>query len=124
MEIIQNTTSDPDQVLEKLSDANFHKTFKPGLQSSSQMDISNFERDLQEARAICDAGDPACPSRKRILPAEAHRLAEQERLDTTRFLSELRSVVEQMARGNGRRTLILISDGFSLVPGETSFTLL
>jgi hypothetical protein len=36
----------------------------------------------------------------------------------------LRSVVEQVARGDGRRTLILISDGFLLAPGKAPFTLL
>jgi VWFA-related protein len=51
-------------------------------------------------------------------------LADHERYRTTQFANQFRAVVEQLARGNGRRTLVLVSDGFPLAPGAVSFGLL
>jgi len=75
-------------------------------------------------RAACDARDPSCAPRKRGLPGQAEALAERERVWTAQFLAEFRSIVEQLARGGGRRTLILISDGFLLAPAKIPFELL
>ena len=124
MEIVQNVTSDPGKVLETLRGANFRKIFQQSQRSSSQFEISRYEGDLQEVRAACDGGDSSCEIRKKGLPPQARELAQHERVNTTQFLAEFRSVVEQLARGAGRRTLVLISDGFSLAPGEISFGLL
>ena len=124
MEIVQNTTSDPAKVLETLGGADFRKIFQQSQKGSSEADISRYESALRETRAACDSGDPSCESRKRALPSDANNLAESERNDMTRFLAQFRSVVEQLARGDARHTLILISDGFLLAPGEIPFTLL
>ena len=51
-------------------------------------------------------------------------LADHERYRTMQFAGEFRVVVEQVARGNGRRTLILVSDGFPLAPGAVPHELL
>jgi VWFA-related protein len=121
MQVLQNTTSDPAKVLETFAEANFKNIYQPG---ESNFEIAQYERDLQEVRAACDAGDISCGPRKKVLPSQAESVAEQERLRTAQFLAEFRSVVEQLARSNGRRTLILMSDGFSLSPAKTSFDLL
>jgi len=86
--------------------------------------MANFERELEEVRAACDARDPSCPSRKQALPSQANQLAEHEGFNTAQFLRQFGSLVEQLARGHGRRTLILISDGFLLTPGKIPFSLL
>ena len=122
MEIIQNVTSDPAKVLETFRSPHF--LYTSGQKSSSQMEVDQYERELQDVRAACDGGDSSCGIRKQLLPAGARQLAEHERLRTIQFLSELRSVLEQWSRGAGRRTLVLISDGFLLAPGELSFELL
>jgi VWFA-related protein len=124
MEIVQNATSDPAKVLETLGGANFRKMFQQSQKSSSQFYVSRYEGELQEVRTACDAGDSICGIRKQSLPQQANGLAEHERFSTTQFLTQLRSVVEQLARGDGRRTLVLISDGFLLAPGKISFGLL
>jgi len=121
MEVLQNTTSDPAKVLETFAEANFKKVYQPG---DAQVDIAQYERDLQDARAACDAKSPTCLPLEKLLPSRARALAEQEKLKTAQFLAEFRSVVEQLARTNGRRTLILMSDGFSLMPAKTAFDLL
>jgi VWFA-related protein len=121
MQVIQNTTADPAKVLEAMAESNFRKIYQPPV---SQSDIAQFERDLQEVRAACDGGDPSCRPRKQGLPSQAEALAEHERSRTAQFLAELRYMVEQLASGNGRRTLILISDGFLLAPGKIPYDLL
>jgi VWFA-related protein len=121
MQVLQNTTSDPAKVLETFAESNFKKIYQPG---DSQFEIAQYERDLQEVRAACDAGDMSCVPRKKALPSQAESVAEQERLKTAQFLAEFRSVVEQLAHTKGRRTLILMSDGFSLSPAKAAFDLL
>ena len=121
MQIVQNTTADPAKVLETLGGSNFRNSFQ---QSSSQFEISRFEGDLQEVRSACDGHDSTCEIRKKGLPPQARELAEHERFKTAEFLAQFRSVVEQLARGNGRNTLVLISDGFLMSPGEISYGLL
>jgi VWFA-related protein len=123
IQIVQNTTSDPAKVLETLGGAAFRKIYQQSQAIASQTEISQFEGEVQEVRATCDVGNIEC-NRKPTLPTEAHQLSEHERFWTTQFAAELRSVVEQLAAGNGRRMLVLISDGFSLAPGGTSFGLL
>ena len=124
MEVVQNPTSDPAQVLETLTGPAFRNLFQHGPKTSAQLEVSTFEEELQEVRALCDAGDPTCPLRKSALTPHADRVAEYERFQTTQFLEQLRSVVEQVARGDGRRTLVLISDGILLAPGRIPFGLL
>ena len=121
MQVLQNTTPDPAKVLEVFAEANFKNIYQAG---DSNFEIARYERDLQEVRAACDAGDISCVPRKKALPSQAESVAEQERLKTAQFLAEFRSVVEQLARTNGRRTLILMSDGFSLSPAKAAFDLL
>ncbi len=124
LEVIQDATSDPSRILETLGAGKFRKTFLQGQRGSLQSEASSYERDLRDVRELCDAGDISCPSRKQGLRSQANSLAEQERLSIAQFLRELRAVVDQLARDGGRRTLVLISDGFSLTPGETSYPLL
>lgn len=121
--IVQNTTSDPAKVLETLGGADFRKIFQQSQQSASRSEIAQYEGELQEVRAACDAHEIGC-NRKAMLPRQARELAEHERFTTTQFLMQFRSVVEQLAGANGRHTLVLISDGFLMAPGKISFGLL
>jgi VWFA-related protein len=58
------------------------------------------------------------------LPSEANQICNQEQQYTVVFLQQFRHLVEQLARGTGRRTLVLFSDGFQMVPGKEAFELL
>jgi VWFA-related protein len=60
----------------------------------------------------------------RALQAQASGLASEERAYTLAFLDEFRHIVEEMARATGRRTIVLCSDGFQLVPGQELLNLL
>ena len=58
MQVLQNTISDPAKVLETFAESNFKKIYQAG---DSKLDMDQYERDLQEARAACDGGDPHAP---------------------------------------------------------------
>ncbi|HLN01029.1 MAG TPA: VWA domain-containing protein [Bryobacteraceae bacterium] len=124
MELIQDATSDPAKVLETLDGPMFRNLFLRGPNGSAQFDVSGFEQDLQRVRAACDAHEPACQIEKQALPPQTDAYAERERSRTTDFLAQLRSVVEQLGRDSGRRTMVLISDGILLAPGRIPFGLL
>ncbi len=125
VEILQNTTHSPADVLRAVDAPSFQKVFLLGNRKS---ELNEFVRLLNETRGYCDADDPAlqamCKSQKRLLPGMADRIAEQDGTLTRVFLAQLRAVLEPMSRGTGRRTLILISDGFQMVPGREAYTLL
>ncbi len=126
LEVIQDATSDPAKVLETLDGPNFRKLFLRGQKSLAQFEISAYEEDLQRAKEgrACNAYDGSCQAQAETLLHLAEELAERERSRTTEFLAQFRSVVEQLARDNGRRTMVLISDGILLAPGRIPFGLL
>ncbi len=123
-QIVQNVTPDPAKVLETINGQSFRALFQQSDKSSTDFEISRYERELEEVRALCQSGDPSCPMRKRALPGQANQLSEYSSWSTTQFLAQLRSIVEQLTHFDGRRTLILVSDGFLLTPGEVSYGLL
>jgi VWFA-related protein len=123
VEVIQDPTPDPAKVLEALGEARFGKLFMRGQTIASQFEISTYEEELQRA-AQSPCSVDTCQARAEALVHRANELAERERVRTTEFLAEFRSVVEQLARDSGRRTMVLISDGILLAPGRMPFGLL
>jgi VWFA-related protein len=123
-EVVQGPTSDPAAVLRIIESKSFQGLFLASRKSSTNEDLRDFRRDLDRARQACDTGDPSCASLKRMLPPEASRIAELERVYTVAFLQQLRHLVEQLAKETGRRTIVLFSDGFQMVPGKEAFELL
>jgi len=124
IQVMQNTTSDPQVVLQAIDRKDFQKLFLGSRKSSAGGDLQSFRRELDEARAACDAGQPECPGLKRMVAAEAGRIAQQDDFNTRTFLHQLRGLVEQLRQGTGRRTIVLFSDGFVLVPGQIEYQLL
>lgn len=123
-EILANTTQDPARVMRSLEEQGFHKHLLASRRGAAEFDLSRFRHSLDQAKRSCDVGDPSCASRKRALPIQADQIAMQERVYNLAFLSQLGSVVEQLSHGSDRRTLVLISDGFNLVPGKEAHELL
>jgi VWFA-related protein len=125
VEVIQDPTSDPAKVLEALGEARFGKLFMRGQTVASQFEISAYEEELQrKAQSRCSVNDGSCQAVAGSLEHRAEELAERERVRTTEFLAQFRSVVEQLARDTGRRTMVLISDGILLAPGRIPYGLL
>jgi VWFA-related protein len=123
VEILQNTTHDPANVLKAVQNPSFQKVF---LQSKGKSELTEFLSALNDARSTCDSpqGRSLCPMKKKLVAQTADRIAQQDEMLTRVFLDQLRSVLEPMSRGTGRRTLVLISDGFQIVPGREAYSVL
>lgn len=123
-EVIQNITPDPALILRAIESRKFQFAITGTNVGSQRTELDSFKRELDEVRAACDAGEPMCrPGMKRV-ESEASGIAEQDRVLTISFLHQFGFVVEQLAAGNDRRTIVLISDGFPLVPGREAYGLL
>ncbi len=126
VQLLMSPTSDPESVLKVVDSKEFEKLFLSSRKSSVEADLRDFRRTLEEVRSVCDdeSRKAECAARRRMLPSEADQLAEQDRLATVAFLREFRGLVEQLRRGGGRRTIVLFSDGFELVPGHVAYEFL
>jgi VWFA-related protein len=123
-QMVQRPTTDPADVLRAVEAKDFAKLFGDSRRGFMQPDLREFQRELDEARNACDHGEPECAPMKRRLPSEASQIATQERMATLGFLRQFRALVEELARGTERRHIILLSDGFQLVPGKEAYELL
>lgn len=123
-EIIQNVTTNPGDVLESLGGKNFRTIFRKSAKSMSDAQVSAYEHHLVDVRVACDSHEPDCDALKQGLPGQANAFTQYEQFSATQFLTQLRSLVEQLGHTPGRRTLVLVSDGFLLTPGEVPFDLL
>jgi len=122
-EMVQEATTDPAVVLQAIEQKRFQKLYLSSSKSSLQAEMARYRQDLGQIRAACDSHEPDC-QRKTSLPAAAAAIAEEERQYNIAFLTNFGSLVEQMSHGTERRTIVLISDGFGLVPGKEAFELL
>lgn len=123
-EVVQGPTTDPATVLKAIEGKDFEKLFLRSRRDTLGFDMEAFRRDLNEARKACDEGRPECPPMVKALPFRASEIASQDRAITAAFLEQLRYLVEDLARETGRRTLVLMSDGFVPIPGKQAFDLL
>lgn len=124
IKVIQNSTRDPDVILSAIGAKTFQSAILASEKSSRGGDMADFRRHLDETVNACTSGDPSCLMRKQALPLEADRLAEKDRLFDRSFLDQLRALASQLAHAPGRRTIVLLSDGFDLVPGREGYSLL
>jgi VWFA-related protein len=123
-QMVQSPTTDPADVLRAVEAKDFAKLFGDSRRGFIQPDLREFQRELDEARNACDHGEPECAPMKQRLPSEARQIATQERMAALGFLRQFRALVEELARGTERRHIILLSDGFQLVPGKEAYELL
>jgi len=124
LEVIVDPTSDPAKVLEVMNGTSFRNLYMRGQKSQSQFEISAYEEDLQRfVQRRCQSAE-VCQAQAESWEHRAEELTERERERTMEFLAQFRSVVEELARDNGRRTMVLISDGILLAPGEIPYGLL
>ena len=123
-QMVQDSTTNPADVLRAVESKDFQKVFLGSGPGSTQAELRDFRRTLDETRAACDYKEPGCEPMKRSLPVQANEIASRERILTLSFLSQFRSLVKALARGTERRSIILFSDGFQLAPGKEAFELL
>jgi VWFA-related protein len=120
--VLQSPTTDPATVLKAIESEDFQKLFLESRRMGE--DLQAFQRDLDEARKACDNNRPECVPMAKSLPFRASQIASQDHTVTAAFLEQLRYLVEDLSRETGRRTMVLLSDGFLLIPGKQVFDLL
>ena len=125
-QIVQGPTTDPAAVLQAVESKGFQKLYLGTRRASTQDGLRDFRRGLDEVRAACDdrSRQTECQAGRRRLASDAGQIASQERMNNLDFLTQFRSRVQDLTRETGRRTIVLFSDGFQLVPGKEAWELL
>jgi VWFA-related protein len=129
-EMVVQVTRDPAAVLAIFQGKRLQKVFLDGQQGSVNADMERFRRDLLITRNTCNlaASDvalvPQCENGMSRLNMQAQQIGEMDRALTIGFLREFRGLVSQLARARDRRTVVLISDGFTVEPGREAATLM
>jgi VWFA-related protein len=121
-EIVQSVTRDPAVMLSAIESKAFQKAMQQSTNSNVTFRKDEITRLLDEYRSGC-SGTPGlgCTAKKDQLRARANGAAGEISASTQGFLRELQAVVEQLARMPTARTLVLITDGFGLLPGRELF---
>ncbi len=123
-QILVNLTRDPQKVLDAVDSKDFQKVFLASRSGSTREEMRQYVRRLDEVRQACDQHMPDCEPGMRELPSRADAIERQERVVNSSFLDQLRNLVQQLARGRERRTIVMFSDGFQLLPGKEAYDLL
>jgi VWFA-related protein len=123
-EMVLNVTRDPAAVLAVFQNKRLQKIFLDGQMGGLSAVMERFRQDLLETRVACNLAatdrifQGKCESGMSRVHAQAQQIGEADRTLTTGFLREFRGLVAQLARARDRRTVVLISDGFTIQPGR------
>lgn len=129
-EMVVQVTRDPAAVLTVFQSKRLQKIFLDGQQGSVNADMERFRRDLVTIRDACNLATsdppmvPQCESGMARLSMQVQQIAEMDRTLTIEFLRQFRALISQLARARDRRTVVLISEGFSVEPGREAATLM
>jgi VWFA-related protein len=124
LRVIQPATSDASVIRAKLESKEFTSTIG-GFETAQLVNAINdvrrrmdiyctacpCGRDAKNIKSTCDVERQQI---KQDLDARSDRFAMFDRA----FFAGLKSVVEELAKIDGHRTLVLVSDGFTLMPGK------
>jgi VWFA-related protein len=132
--VIQNLTLDPALMLAAIGSKELTKAIQQSESSNLAQKESQLSSLLADYCQKCSCAGTQLPTSQtsggtdQICSGKWQKIemwagsASQERNNLTRsFLRDLRGMVEQLARLPGKRTLILVSDGFNLRPGRDLF---
>lgn len=118
IEVIQDATRDPSAILSALKSKKFQSGVADGEASNIASQADHLLRMLSGVSPRACAGPNACKKLKRRVRSYIDGSANRTALLTRDFLRELKTIINAMASMPTERTLILISDGFTLAPGE------
>lgn len=125
IKVIQNSTRDPSAILSALAGKRFQGSVADSEASSLAFESEQLRRMLAGfSPQGCGPGNDAqmimnsCSNMKRRVRMFIDKSANHTALLTRAFVQELTAIIKAEAAMPTERTLILISDGFNLVPGE------
>ena len=128
--MIQPLTADPSAVLRTLESKNLAKYILTSEQSSRALREIQLRRMLEGfcQKCPCDTNGPggSCSTDSRLneIIAYATSAGEEHAGELRSFLQQLGGLVDQLGMLPGRRTIVLISDGFTIQPGRDLFELI
>lgn len=130
LEVVQDSTRDPSLVLAALGSKRFQKSLVDSESANLAWESEQLRRMLVgfspqacETPGVRVRGSTpdTCSDMKRQVQMFVNKSAERTALLTRLFLQELKTMIVAMGSMPTQRTLVLISDGFNLVPGRELF---
>jgi VWFA-related protein len=129
LRVIQPATNDPSVIRAKLGS----KEFTSALGDSETAQLVNALHDVKSRMDTYCTGCPCgrdasnrkstCDVERQEIARDLDARADQFRMYSTAFFAGLKRVVEELAKLDGRRTLVLVSDGFTLTPGKELYAI-
>lgn len=130
IEVIQDSTRDSSLVLSALRSKKFQTSVLDGEASSIAADSDALRGMLKGFSPLACKAPPVrvrgtipdnCSDMKRQVQMFINTSAERTAVLTRLYLEELKTIINVMAGMPTQRTLVLISDGFNLIPGRELF---
>lgn len=119
LQIVQTATSDPAAVLSRLRSPAVQPALGGGDAATLSSELSDLKNRMYDFCKRCNCSLPReCDTEAENLKLGLDAQAEHLALLSGQFLAQLKSVVEELAKLPAGRTLILVSDGFSLQPAR------
>ena len=119
LQVLQTATSDPAAVLAKLRGQAFQTVAGGGDAATFSSELSELKNRMYDFCRRCACGSAhACDTEAGTLKLSLEAQADHWAVVRDQFLLQLKSVVEELAKLPTARSLILVSDGFSLEPAR------
>jgi len=124
--VVQRLTTDPSDVLRALENKQFTKYILASEQSSRAQQEIQLRRMLEDYCQKCPCGEGKCSTGPAVQEIEsfAASAGEEHAHQLQNFLEQLQGLVEQLGTVSGKRTIVLVSDGFTIQPGRDLFELI
>jgi VWFA-related protein len=126
-EVLVYPTPDPHAVLAALKDKKFLATIQNSESNALGSQVNQLRHQLDDYCGRCPCGRNTrpipmeCVGPKQSLIGLVTTSADRTSIYTEFFLKELSAMVTDLSNMPGNRVLILISDGFNLVPGREMY---
>ena len=123
LRIVQTATSDLSVLETRLASQDFTSTFTNAQLSQLNNAVNDLRRRMDTYCVACACGRDAgnrkdtCDVERQQIRVDLDARSEQFAAFSKAFLAGFKAVVEEFAKLEGQRTLVLVSDGFTLTPG-------
>jgi VWFA-related protein len=119
LRVLQPATSDPAAILARLRNPGVGAAFGGGDAAAFRAELDGLKTRMYDFCRQCNCSAARdCDSQAQDLKVSLDGQAAHWALLREQFLAQLKSVVEELAKLPTNRTLILVSDGFSLQPAR------
>jgi VWFA-related protein len=119
LQVLQTATSDTAAILSKLRNPSIQPALGGEYATMFRSELNDLHNRMYDFCKACDCNSPRdCSTQAEALKASLDGQAERWSAMREQFLGQLKSVVEKLAKLPGGRTLVLVSDGFSVQPSR------